>query len=136
MPTQEWLDKTVAKLEISRQEAIEMWCDDHDIDAGMIKDFDLSPEKAKAAKEVAKAGRGKNAPANYSMENAAKKRAPRKEDAIKRRILKWLEGLFAGLMTSGEVQNVTVENPERQVDFFIDGEHYTLTLTKHRKPKA
>lgn len=30
---------------------------------------------------------------------------------------------------------MTIVNPERQIDFWLDGNHYSLTLTQHRPPK-
>ena len=31
--------------------------------------------------------------------------------------------------------SMTIINPERQIDFWLDGNHYSLTLTQHRPPK-
>lgn len=129
-PTQEWLDKTMKSLGLTRQEALEMWCDDHDIDAGLAKDFDLNPEQAKVAKAMTK---GKAAP-NYSMEG--KKRKPREKNPEKVEIVESLQSAMDDWV--GEWEGLTepqIINPERQIDFWIGENHYSLTLTLHRPPK-
>lgn len=127
-PTQEWLEKTMASLELTREEALEMWCDDHDIDAGLAKDFDLAPERQKVVREMTK---GKAAP-NYSLEG--KTRKPRKADPEK---VKIIENLFACVAAQiGDEGTSKIENPERQIDFKIGERCYSLTLTLHRPPKA
>ena len=70
-------------------------------------------------------------PANYSMENAAKKRAPRKPNEEKRMVIEWLKA-----MLEANAEQVEVTNPEQKVDFHIGEHHYTVQLTLHRPPKA
>ena len=45
MPDEKWIQSTMKTLDLTREEAIEMWCDDLDIDMGKAMDFDLDPEK-------------------------------------------------------------------------------------------
>lgn len=130
MPTAEWIEKTMKSLELTREEALEMWMDDHDIDAGKVKPFDLDPAKQKVVKEMTKAVR---VPANYSLEGKPKRE--RKPNEEKRDILTWLLDLFKSLVTDGLVVDAEMVNPERQIDFHIGENHYSLTLTCHRKPK-
>ena len=128
MPTAEWIEKTMKSLELTREEALEMWMDDHDIDAGKVKPFDLDPAKQKVVKEMTKAVR---VPANYSLEGKPKRE--RKPNEEKREILRLLAEAVAGWQELAE--QVETVNPERQVDFHVGANHYSLTLTCHRKPK-
>lgn len=34
------------------------------------------------------------------------------------------------------VKEQTITNPEREIKFVLNGEQYSITLTKHRKPKG
>ena len=102
---EKWIEKQMKLLDLTREEAIQLWNDDHDIDQGKPKDFDLTKEQEKESKKARNAGKRK---ANYSLEGQKKReRKP----------------------------NATVENAERQIDFYIGENHYSLTLTCHRKPK-
>ena len=40
MPDEKWIQSTMKTLDLTREEALEMWCDDHDIDMGKAKEFD------------------------------------------------------------------------------------------------
>ena len=132
-PSKEWLDKTMTKLEVSKQEALEIWCDDHDIDVGKAKDFDLSPEKQKAIKSLT---RGKaSQPANYSMRNAAKKRSPRKANDLKRKIIDWFKILLDERIATQDLDRMEVTNIEKSIDLWVDGKHFTLSLVEHRAKK-
>lgn len=70
-------------------------------------------------------------PANYSMDGASKKRAPRKPNEEKRMVIEWLKA-----MLEANTEQVEVTNPEQKVDFHIGANHYTVQLTLHRPPKA
>lgn len=123
-PTEEWIQNTMKQLEVTREEALEVWMDDHDIDAGKVKPFDLDPAKQKVVKEMTKAG-GKRT--SYSLEGAKKRE--RKPNDEKREIV---ARLFDFLQDEKEC---TLVNPERQIDFYIGENHYSITLTQHRKKK-
>lgn len=121
-PTEEWITNTMKTLEVSREEALEVWMDDHDIDAGKVKPFDLDPAKQKVVKEMTKAG-GKA----HSGESKPRERKPNDE---KREII---AKLFDYLQ---DEKGCAMVNPERQIDFYIGDNHYSLTLTQHRKKKG
>ena len=114
-PTEAWLTKTMASLEISREEALEIWMDDHDIDAGKVKPFDLDPSKQAVVKEMTK---GKRKPTDFSLDGKPKRE--RKADE---------ENPASG------VDLVEILNPEREISFKIGENLYSLTLTRHRPPK-
>ena len=125
-PTEAWLTKTMASLEISREEALEIWMDDHDIDAGKVKSFDLDPSKQAVVKEMTK---GKRKPTDFSLDGKPKRE--RKQDTEKREIIADLMEAIPKFF--GE--NHQILNPEREISFKIGENLYSLTLTRHRSPK-
>ena len=123
--------KTMASLGITREEVLEMWKADGEIDSGKPQTFDLSPEKEKEAHKMAK---GKKPPC-YSLEKA--KPRERKPNDEKREIIKKLAYDVGEWDTFGEefTQTVNISNPEREITFKVGENEYSLTLTCHRKPK-
>lgn len=126
MPDEKWIQSTMKTLDLTREEALEMWCDDHDIDMGKAKEFDLDPEKQKVVKQMTKAG-GKA----RATESKPRERKPNEE---KRQIIRSLTDFLVETdeisVTSPEIANV-----EREITFKIGENAYSLTLTLHRKPK-
>ena len=126
MPDEKWIQSTMKTLDLTREEALEMWCDDHDIDMGKAKEFDLDPDKQKVVKQMTKAG-GKA----RATENKPRERKPNEE---KRQIIRSLTDFLVETdeisVTSPEIANV-----EREITFKIGENAYSLTLTLHRKPK-
>ena len=131
-PTEEWIQNTMKQLEVTREEALEVWMDDHDIDAGKVKPFDLDPAKQKVVKEMTKAG-GKRT--SYSLEGAKKRE--RKPNEEKREIIKYLAYSLGECDKFGEnfAESVETVNVEREITFKIGENAYSLTLTQHRKKK-
>ena len=129
MPDEKWIQSTMKTLDLTREEALEMWCDDHDIDMGKAKEFDLDPEKQKVVKQMTKAG-GKA----RATENKPRERKPNEE---KREIIKYLVYSLGECDKFGEnfAESVETVNVEREITFKIGENAYSLTLTLHRKPK-
>ena len=96
------------------------------IDKGEKMDFDLTPEQAKNAKKYAKTGTKKPTVYKFDTEKAKNRK---KDDEKGEFISKIAE--FIGKF----VQNVEIVNAEREISFEIGENSYSLTLTKHRKPK-
>ena len=126
MPDEKWIKSTMKALDLTREEAIEMWMDDHDIDQGKAKDFDLDPEKQKVVKEMTKAG-GKA----RAKETKPRERKPNDE---KRAIIQDLNGFLVN-NCQNYINSVEIVNVEREITFKIGENDYALTLTCHRKPK-
>lgn len=126
MIDEKWIQNAMKTLDISREEAIEMWNDDHDIDAGKAKDFDLDPEKQKVVKEMTKAG-GKA----RAKETKPRERKPNDE---KRTIIQDLNDFLVN-SCQDYINLVEIVNVEREITFKIGENAYSLTLTCHRKPK-
>lgn len=99
--------------------------DQEDLD---IEELDKMEKQAKES--GATKVKAKRAP-NYSLEG--QKKRERKPNEEKRTIIQNIhdametDAMFADLME--------IVNPERQIDFKIGENHYSLTLTCHRKPK-
>lgn len=125
-PDEKWIKSTMKALDLTREEAIEMWMDDHDIDQGKAKDFDLDPEKQKIVKEMTKAG-GKA----RAKETKPRERKPNDE---KRTIVQDLNDFLVN-NCQNYINSVEIANIEREITFKIGENDYSLTLTCHRKPK-
>ena len=125
-PDEKWIKSTMKALDLTREEAIEMWMDDHDIDQGKAKDFDLDPEKQKIVKEMTKAG-GKA----RTKETKPRERKPNDE---KRTIIQDLNDFLVN-NCQNYINSVEIANIEREITFKIGENDYSLTLTCHRKPK-
>ena len=71
---------------------------------------------------------------NYTQSDVEKK--PRKKREVKKDPTKisFIHYLEEWLLTTS-VEDVTIVNEQREISFNINGEEYSLTLTKHRKKK-
>lgn len=134
-PTQEWLDNWVDKwlddhptekvsdFKELQEKAEEAWWM-NEIDHDRPTPFDLTDEQKKAQKEAKK-----------GMAKSDKERKPvkreRKPNADKQEIIQTLDDALCDL-----VDNVTVSNKERTIDFEYNGVHYSINLIAHRPPKG
>lgn len=119
----EQIQKMMKNLGLTEQEARELLADDAKVDRGEKMAFDLTPEQEKNAKKARATGTKK--PTAYKFE-----KRKRKENSEKREILEVLYELALNRW-----ENAELVNPERQVDFHIGNNHYSLTLTCHRPTK-
>ena len=119
----EQIQKMMKNLGLTEQKARELLVDDAKIDKGQKMAFELTPEQEKNAKKARATGTKK--PTAYKFENRK-----RKENTEKRDILKAIFELAEDCW-----DNAVLVNPERQVDFHLNGNHYSITLTCHRPPK-
>lgn len=110
------IDLYMRKLGISREEAIALIADE---EADNLPE--LTPEQRKVEKEMRKADR--------KVETAPRKRE-RKPDENKRFLMLMLETFLNDV-----VSDVSMTNPEREIEFFHMGERYRLTLARPRKEK-
>ena len=107
-------------LDISREEAEQLWEDDNnDYENDEMKEM---AEKAKK-NGLLKVGARQAGPATE------KKPRERKPNEDKRFLI---DCLFDSLK---DFDNCEIVNPERQIDFLLNGVHYSVTLTAHRAPK-
>lgn len=113
-------------LKISREEALQIIADDKKIDKGEKMAFDLTPEQEKATRKYRQADKKPFIPNLIKRE--------RKPNELKRTII---DDLFTFMCENWPdvAKNGDISNPERQIDFVLNGENFSLTLIQHRKPK-
>lgn len=105
-------------LQISREEAEQLWEDDKEDFIG--EEGEQMTQKAKQIKRYEQADKPKE-----------KKKREVKLDEDKVKIINFLERV----LVVSDVLKVSVKNPQREVTFQYNGCEYSLTLTKHRPPK-
>lgn len=109
------------KLEISREEAEQLWEDDNsDYESDEMREMADKAKKNGLLKVGAKA----------TVDPNGKKRVRERKPNEDKRLL--IDCLMDALK---DFDNCEVINPERQVDFHLNGIHYSVTLTAHRPPK-
>ena len=98
---------------------------------------DGEPITKEEAEEMAKMEMGAKEIKRYEQTDVKKERKPRerKVDEEKGYILKNIKVLIEGmLLNKGETANVSMKN-ETELSFNLNGNAYTIKLTKHRPPK-
>ena len=108
------------KLDLSREEAEQMWLDEQEDNLP-----ELTAEQKAVEKEMLRADRKK--------EETPRKRE-RKPDADKRLLIAALVDCLLEAEPD-EMEDVTITNPEREIEFRYCGNRYRLTLSKPRKEK-
>ena len=95
---------------------------------------DGEPVTRAEAEEMAEMEIKANGIKNYTQSDVEKK--PRKKREVKKDPAKvtFINYLEEWLLTTS-VEDVTIVNDQREISFSINGEEYSLTLTKHRKKK-
>ena len=114
--TEEELSELMAEKSFSREEA-ESWCIDHYDEVIFPDEPDNINDMLKEQRKVAHV---------YDKKKGKRKPTERKPDEDKRELIKIIADAFA---------NCEIVNPERQIDLNYLGNHYSITLTKHRPPK-
>lgn len=109
------IQKMMKNLDLTREEAIQLLRDDAD-DVSV----ELTADQKAVEKEMRQADRKKE---------SAPRKHERKPDENKRAIL---QQIIVALEKDVEI---TVNNPEREIEFTFLGERYRITLSKPRKEK-
>ena len=115
-----YINKYMKNLGLTREEAEEMWLDEQ---ADNLPE--LTAEQKAVEKEMRQADRAK--------ETAPRKRE-RKPDENKRLLIAALVDCLLEA-NPNEMEDVSIINPEREIEFRYCGERYRLTLAKPRKEK-
>lgn len=110
------------KLDISREDAIELLNYDDDVDHNKVKD-NLTKEQKQAVKKYSSVGRAVNA---YGKTVTRTKKA----DLTKQKIIE----IIAKALQDAEI-DTKVTNVEKYIDIVLNDEEYTINLVKHRKGK-
>jgi hypothetical protein len=120
------IQKHMATLKCSREEAIDLIECDDEIDKGNTDLFALTAEQKKIVRAVTKADKNPNAKRTVKRE--------RKIDDDKKHIFDILRIPLEGYQLNGEIENLTCKN-EAEISFTYNGNEYTVKLTKHRPKK-
>lgn len=120
------IQKHMATLKCTREEAIDLIECDDEIDKGNTELFALTAEQKKIVRAVTKADKNPNAKRTVKRE--------RKIDEDKKHIFDILRIPLEGYQLNGEIENLTCKN-EAEISFTYNGNEYTVKLTKHRPKK-
>ena len=112
--------ESLMKLGLSEAEAKEVLEADRKIDKGEKMSFDLTKEQEKETRAMRQADRKPFVPKLDKRE--------RKPNEAKREIIQVLDEALCDL-----VDDVTVTNPERQIDFIYNDVKYRIILSAPRK---
>lgn len=116
------VEELAQRLNISVDEARQVQEDDKRIDRGE-KLFELPPELEAGAKKARQTGTRK----------VTKVKRERKPDEDKRELIQYLESSLEDAYPDLDLGNITITNPEREMEFTYNGKKYRLTLACPRK---
>lgn len=124
------ITQSMAILDISREEAESLVAEDERIDKLSMKELkeEMGAEHWDTIKKMSATGERKTtkkAPTTYKFDTKSKKKDDEKEDFIAK----------LAEMVQNVAENVQIVNANREISFKIGENDYSLTLTKHRKPK-
>ena len=120
------IQKHMATLKCTREEAIDLIECDDEIDRGNKELFALTDEQKKIIRSVTKADK------NPTVKRTVKRE--HKVDEDKKHIFDILRIAFEGYELNGEIEGLTCKN-EAEISFNYGGSDYTVKLTKHRPKK-
>lgn len=118
IPTAE-IEKSMKNLELTKEEAIQMWLEDEGYEENAEQQ--ALEEKGKAVKVSGKA-----------EERKPRKPRERKPNMEKRELI----DLLAQFLINRDITDAVVSNPEKTIDFSVGENHYSFSLICHRPPKA
>lgn len=143
-PTQDWIDEyidawleqhpteKVEDFKALEDEASQVWWD-REIEKGNPTPFDLSKEQEKASKDARMGIKSKE----FVKRKEPVKRE-RKANEEKRALIELLCSALESAHHDEEnpdVENISISNVEKSIDFTVGENSYSFTLTCHRKPK-
>lgn len=114
------------KLQLSKEEAEQLFDYDVAVDHGERTPYDLTAEQEKVVSKMTRADRK---PTAYQF-----KQRERKPNATKAGIIAAL-AIFLDETSEFSAENIKITNKERQIKFESAGETFELTLVQKRKPK-
>lgn len=123
MSKDEIIKQYMESLQISIEEATQLWEDDQEDYIG--EDGEEMTTKAKSIKRYEQSAEPR------------KERKPReiKKDEEKLSIVSELKNFLSDLAEKTTLENVQVINDQKEITFQIGANEYSVTLTKHRPPK-
>lgn len=129
------IEKMMATLHLTREEAIDLIREDEEVDKMTMSEVnsDLTAEQKKAKKDATKTTGDKRKRA-YTFT-----KRERKPDAIKREIIETIAHNLDRCCFGDDLDtcaDVQILKPEKEITFKVGDDEYSVTLTKHRKPKG
>jgi len=122
------------KLDITREEALELEGYDADVNKGKKTQYDLTPEQEKVAKKMTHV-------TEYAK-SASVKRERKPNELNKTRSQAFRQGQCQQILcpvpeeAQGQVyEDVTVTNKSRMIAFSVNGKRFELALVEKREPK-
>ena len=115
----EWIDKQCEILDISIDEAVNMYL----ADVGAVDNEEQNALDEKAKKVKVKHGA-------ESVKERKKVERKREPNELKRELI----SLIASSL-DGSVENLKISNVEKYIDFSMGDRTFTINLVEHRKPK-
>lgn len=114
------------KLDITREEALELEGYDADVNKGKKTQYDLTPEQEKVAKKMTHV-------TEYAKSASVKRE--RKPNELKEAIVAELANYLAEEAQGQVYEDVTVTNKSRMIAFSVNGKRFELALVEKREPK-
>ena len=109
-------------LDLTEQEAIEMYLDDHEYTTNeVVEELTKKAKTNKTDKIVVQS----------KAEKTKTERKP-KENPLKQAII---ANIYSFLSKNPTLLGVTIENPTKTIDFYVEGKHFSLNLVEHRPKK-
>lgn len=118
----EEIKKSMEILELSEEEAIQMYLEDE----GYIKN-----EEVERLTKKAKENKTDKIVVRSKTENTRAERPP-KENPVKEQLIK---DLYEFLKENSELSRVNITNKTKTIDFYVDNRYFSLNLTEHRQKK-
>ena len=118
MTREQQIEQYMKSLQISREEAEQLYEDDQEDFIG-----EEGEQMTAKAKEVRRY--------EQSAEKKVRKPREKKLDEDKVKIISFLQRV----MTDSDALDIVIKNEQREITFAYNGAEYSLTLTKHRPPK-
>lgn len=128
MNKEQTIEQYMKSLDISREEAEQLWEDDQVDFIG--EEGEQMTAKAKQIRRYEQADKPR-----------AKVTREKKLDDEKVQILAWIEGALVSRHSiieenEWDFENVVLVNPQKEISFTVGGNEYSISLIKHRKKEV
>lgn len=128
MNKEQTIEQYMKSLDISREEAEQLWEDDQADFIG--EEGEQMTAKAKQIRRYEQADKPR-----------AKVTREKKLDDEKVQILAWIEGALVSRHSiieenEWDFENVVLVNPQKEISFTVGGNEYSISLIKHRKKEV
>ena len=111
------------KLNISKDEAIEMWLDDHD--------YTINEEQEQLDDKA------KNVKINHDAQAIKEKKTIRKREKKENQTKKAIISVLFNTLNEklDDISSISIRNDEKYIDFVLNNVEYTINLVAHRPKK-